>query len=107
VVWSGQTSCPAQWVELDLNGTLLRQAPVENCAYRFAYTADGHVYRQKQGSDQLLVLDQNTLTWKDTGASHGVHVSLLGADGNQLVFSPDGKGPELLQWFEQPNSPNP
>lgn len=66
-----------------------------------AFTSDGHLYWQKQGSGKLTVLDEHSPGWKDAGSSPGRN--LLGADGSRLVFSSTGAGPIGLQWFEQPS----
>jgi hypothetical protein len=65
-----------------------------------AFTADGHLYRKRDYKSALQVLSQTTSDWQDAGM---VELgSLLGAEGNSLVFSPGGKGPVTMQWFNQP-----
>jgi len=103
LAWSGKNSSTAEWIEMDLNGKLLRRLEIDNHkAYgSMAYTSDGHVYRRDPTSGRLLVLDRNLPEWKDAGTSPAAY--LLGADGNRLVFSGNEHGPIRLQWFEQPD----
>jgi len=104
LAWSGVTSSHGEWVELDLDGNLIRRVPMYDPRVgEIAFTPDGHLYRLKHGSKQLLVLDQTTSAWKDAGPSP--LPCLWGADGKQLVFSTYERGPIHLQWFEEPISP--
>jgi hypothetical protein len=107
LAWSGDSSKRGEWVELDLNGQLIRRVPVDDPhgAGKLAFTSDGHLYRvdpsgQPKTSGRLLVLDRTAPEWTDVGSSPAPF--LWGADGNQLVFSTFENGPIRLQWFAPP-----
>jgi hypothetical protein len=103
LAWSGENSSQSEWVELNLDGSLIRRVRMErgdDPNTHLAYTSDGRLFRQTFGSGNLQVLDQNTPEWKIAGSSPGKQ--LMGADGTLLVFSNSGLGPINLQWFEPP-----
>jgi hypothetical protein len=99
--FSGSNGSLNEWAELDLSGKLIRRIRLDQKEFtRMAFTADGHLYRKPDYKSALQVLSQTTSDWQDTGmAELG---SLLGADGNSLVFSQGGEGPVTMQWFNQP-----
>ncbi len=107
LAYSGKVGSSLEWVELDLNGNLLRRTPItQNDIAEFAFTSDGHLYwKKEQRSDTLRLLNNTTPDWQDVGPAPGHQ--LMGADGDQLVFTPGGAGPVDLQWFAQPTSKGP
>lgn len=105
LAWSGQDSTLTEWIELNLDGTLIRRVRLEGGGdpnINLAFTSDGHLYRKKVASADLEVLDRNDGEWKIAGKSPGR--KLMGADGPLLVFSDGGIGPIVLRWFEPPVS---
>jgi len=100
--WSGMNSSQNEWVELDLNGNLIRRVRLDEreSPVRLAFTSDGHLYRQINKQPDLQVLDQTTSDWRNAGPAPAG--KLWGSDGKSLVFSPNQQGPIVLQWFEQP-----
>jgi hypothetical protein len=99
--FSGSNGNLNEWVELDLSGKLIRRVRLDQEEFTpMAFTADGHLYRKTDYKSALQVLSQTTSDWQDAGmAELG---SLLGADGNSLVFSPWGKDQITMRWFNQP-----
>jgi hypothetical protein len=102
--FSGNYGNLNEWVELDFAGHLVRRVRLDQREFTpMAFTTDGHLYRKPDYKSALQVLSQATPEWQDAGmATLG---SLLGADGNSLVFSPPGAGPVTMQWFNQPAGP--
>jgi len=110
LAYSGKVGTSIEWVELDCNGNLLRRVPIslssDLVGSEFAFTSDSHLYwKKEQRSDRLLVLNNTTPDWQDAGLSPGRQ--LMGADGDQLVFTAGGAGPVDLHWFAQPTSKGP
>lgn len=107
LAYAGELGSSVEWVELDLNGNLLRRVPITvHGVAEFAFTTGGRLYWKKsQRSDQLLVLNTTTPDWLDAGPSPLFH--LIGADGDLLVYSKGGEGPVDLHWFAQPTSKGP
>jgi hypothetical protein len=101
LAFSGMTGSQNEWVELDLSGNLIRRIRLDQAEFtQMAFTADGHLYRKPGYKSAVQVLNQTTSNWQDAGmATLG---SLLGADGNYLVFTSGSKGPVTMQWFSQP-----
>jgi hypothetical protein len=102
LAFSGSDGSLNEWVELDLSGKLLRRVRLDEPEFTpMAFTADGRLYRKADHASALQMLNATTSEWQDAGvATLG---SLLGADGNSLVFSPThGIGPITMQWFRQP-----
>jgi hypothetical protein len=101
VAFSGHDGTLNEWVELDLSGQLMRRVRVDQPEFTpMAFTADGRLYRKPDPRSAVQVLSQTTSEWQDAGmAKLGW---LLGADGDSPVFSPDGLGPVMMQWFRQP-----
>lgn len=98
---SGEYGNLNEWVELDLSGKLTRRIRLDQREFTpMAFTADGHLYRKPDYKSALQVLSQTTSEWQDAGMA--MLGGLLGADGNSLVFSPSGKGPVTMQWFNEP-----
>lgn len=106
LAYSGQFGYMREWVELDLNGNLLRRVPITKPGLaEFAFTSDGHLYWRKEWrSGRLSVLSTTTPDWLDAGPSPFMH--LMGADGDLLVYS-KGLSPVDLHWFAQPTSKGP
>ena len=99
--FSGEYGNLNEWVELDLSGKLIRRIRLDRREHTpMAFTADGHLYRKPDYKSALQVLSQTTSEWQDAGMA--MLGELLGADGNSLVFSPSGKCPVTMQWFNQP-----
>ena len=103
LAYSGQTGASDEWIELDWNGNLLGRYRVDAAEFT-AFTADDHVYLTGPRGPKVrsvFTLDHASQTWKVTPQQ--APGTLMGADGNTLVYSV-GKnvGPILLQWFNQP-----
>lgn len=86
----GQESRPMlEWVETDLKGKELGRYDVPGA--RFALTQAGNIYAQLHG---VRVFERATSSWRPVpGMPDG---TLLGADGNSLVFNL--KGTNVLRW---------
>jgi len=78
-----------QLVETDLKGNELLRHDLPR-THDFALTRNGDFYGQIDG---LAVFDRATRKWRRVSRSHG---TLLGADGDNLVFLP--KGGNMLRW---------
>jgi hypothetical protein len=98
-------------IELDESGTVLGRMRLDNSALmQFALTSDGNLY----GWDAtlmpyggLVLLDPVKGTSKKL-ETPGRHYSLIGADGNNLVYrEPDGGPGDGMKaaWFPQPGKP--
>ena len=105
LAYSGTSSLNAEWVELDWDGNLLDRSRTDNVlphAVALAvFTADNHVYLA-ESNGEVYKLDSVSHTWK-TIPKHGAG-SLMGADGDSLVFGEVQANPVpiQLQWFPQP-----
>jgi hypothetical protein len=100
--FSGWNANLNEWVEVDLSGKLIRRVRLDQEFTPMAFTAEGHLYRKPDYKSALQVLSQTTSDWQDAGMTE--LESLLGADGNSLVFSPAGTGPVTMRWFNQPTA---
>jgi hypothetical protein len=102
LVYSGHTSDNREWVELDLNGTLLYRSRIDNIVRaptQAVFSADDHVYLQGEGKGELYTLNGASHTWKPIQNQGEM---LMGSDGNSLVYRKGCCGPVQLQWFDQP-----
>jgi len=103
--FSGSNGSLNEWVEIDLSGKLIRRLRLDQEEFTpMAFTADGHPYRKPNYKSALQVLSQTTSEWQEAGMEAGIGAlgSLLGSDGNSLVFSPTASGPITMQWFNRP-----
>lgn len=82
------------WLETDLDGKEIGRWPVTREYWGFALTLDGRAYGQDRAA--LTRLDHATGTW--TRISDTPSGRLLGADGNELVFS--DRGSNILRWVQ-------
>lgn len=101
--FSGSFGSLNEWVELDFSGSLIRRVRLDQGEFTtMAFTTDGHLYRKRDYKSNLQVLSASSSEWQEAGmATLG---SLLGADGNSLVFASGEKGPITMQWFNQPSN---
>jgi hypothetical protein len=102
LVLSGRTSDNQEWMELDLHGNLLRRLRTDGIIRSpilAAFTADDHAYLQGEGHGDLYAVDPESNTWR-LAQSQGA--TLVGADGNALVYRQPCCGLIRLQWFDQP-----
>jgi hypothetical protein len=104
LAFSGMTADRPEWLELDLDGTLLgrwqlgilaegdpvtRRMTFSRWVYSFAVTADGRLFAavsRSKTAGELQVFDRVTSTWKAADLVAPEHSSLVGAVGNDLVF---------------------
>jgi hypothetical protein len=68
---------------MDLTGKELGRWPIDIDGYPAAFTPQGTVYAQAVGG--IVVLDHSTGKWNRDASVSGE--TLLGADGNSLVFA--------------------
>jgi hypothetical protein len=89
-----------EWIELDLKGATVQRISLEGTRHPFAaFTADDHLYLQGNGTASLQTVDAATQSLKSVP---GQSATLMGSDGNRLVFRDSRLGAIQLQWFEQP-----
>lgn len=94
-----------EWIELDLRGNLIgRWKLPTRLRGGLGFTASGGLYVRLPEA-RWAVLDRNTATWKaldvdfPPGERPGI---LLGAEGDDLVFSVASPGNIRLRWFRPP-----
>jgi hypothetical protein len=97
----------AEWVEWDLNGTLLQRIPLRDdiSSLGRAFCGNGKLYAQfrvaeRANQSELRVLEGKTGKWLLVRANLPEQVVgyLLGADGDQLVYRVAGGGNLRLVW---------
>jgi hypothetical protein len=87
----GQTSQFPEWVELDLEGSLIGRWKVgEWNGSGYGYTEEGKLYSYPYNKDlkrgELKTFDRATSSWKPVESGPQPTGFLLGADGHSLVF---------------------
>jgi hypothetical protein len=96
-----------EWVEWDLNGTLLQRIPLagDPSSLGRAFGGNGKLYAQfrlteRGNQTELRVLESKTGKWLPARANLPEQVVgyLLGADGDQLVYRVAGGGNLRLVW---------
>jgi hypothetical protein len=101
---SGHSALANQvWIELGLDGHLIgKWALGRDLMGGFAFTSDARLCRQTRGKPMpgIECLDRDTSVWKNAGDAP-VSGILLGAQGDELVFS-DDKGVIRLYWVKVP-----
>ena len=93
-----------QWVEWDLDGNLIARISipdsVDGCS---AFTSSGRLYTvlwdPKHKVSNLAVLERATRAWRVLAERNE---TLLGADGEDLVFTKNTGGPIELVWVRAP-----
>lgn len=109
LAYSGDSGPAKEWVELDLNGKVIRRWTcerklAETYLDQVVLTTDGHLYAQgfdrEAKTHRLFQLDRASSKWKEVdGPPRG---NLYAADGEELVFTDILSGPIQLRWFSQP-----
>jgi len=102
---SGATSENPVWIELGLDGHVIGTWPMgRDLRGGLAFTSSGRLCRQTPAGKAKLsgieCLDRNSGSWKHAGDAP-VQGLLLGADGDELVFS-RGDGVITLHWAKIP-----
>jgi hypothetical protein len=101
LVYSGKTLAQSEWVEMDLNGNVLRRSRTDDLTSQVdvvAFTADDHVYLSGNRGE-LYTLDDSSSKWVSVPRQGDM---LVGADGTRLVYRQRVPRPIQLQWFERP-----
>ncbi len=104
-VISGKVDNQREWVELDLNGSVLGRWKLDpsNKFPGVTFTSDDrayvHRYNRDKKSNQTFRLNRTTSSWDLMSAPDE---PLYGADGDKLVFSTYSGNTMLLSWFSQP-----
>jgi hypothetical protein len=118
MLYPGDISNNPEWVELDLEGTLVGRWPLgpqstadpvtHNMTYQLAgvsFTADGRLFAQQEHCPQLhhcsyqvAMLDRATATWRPAPSAAALpkHSYLIGAEGANLVFENRTQGVHLF-----------
>jgi hypothetical protein len=102
LVCSENSSLNREWIDLDLNGRIIERLRIDRVVRSpatVAFTADDHVYLQGADLGTLFTIDTVLHALKPV-PNQGV--SLMGADGNKLVYQQACCGLIRLQWFNQP-----
>jgi hypothetical protein len=100
---SGQTSSENVWIELGLDGHLIGKWNMGRDLHGgLAFTSDARLCRQTPGKTVpgIECFDRRTGVWKNAGDAP-VSGVLLGAQGDELVFSRD-EGVIRLYWVKVP-----
>jgi hypothetical protein len=105
VAYYGATSDNRMWIELGLDGHLIGKWPMgRDLQGGLAFTSSARLCRQtapgKAKLSGIECLDRDTGSWKHAGDAP-VSGLLLGADGDELVFS-RGDGVITLHWAKIP-----
>jgi hypothetical protein len=77
-----QSTRPLEWIEVDLKGKVLGHWGVGAEWLPRAFTRSGALYTQS--GNEVLMLDRSTKAWRQVAGTPAG--SLLGADGDDLVF---------------------
>jgi hypothetical protein len=83
-----------EWIELDLEGTVINRPGQHRQFLPWALTDDGKIYA-KETVDNLVFLDRATGTWKTSGIPASGK-NFTGADGESLVFRNPSTG--MYEW---------
>jgi hypothetical protein len=92
------------WIELGLDGHLIGTwATGKDLLGGLAFTSDARLCRQtpRKPMPRIQCLDRDTGVWKDAGEAP-VSGVLLGAQGDELVFSDGDKDVVRLYWVKVP-----
>ena len=96
-----------EWVELDLEGNLIGRWPLPaRPGGGFAFTLSGDVYivtpRTADRARELLRLNRDAGAWDVMSEYPAARGLLLGAEGDDLVFTAPPTPGFRLQWFRAP-----
>jgi len=99
---SGKSGDSREWLELDFSGNVLKRLhldPIVRGPLSVAFTEDNHAYVQSAGAGPIFTVDESGKAWKLVANHKG---SLMGADGNSLVYRNNNTSIVRLQWYAQP-----
>ena len=91
-----------EWIEWNFDGQLISRTPLPEEPSGRAYTVSGKLYATLRDSQKLVVLDTQSQTWKPVPEPVERFKLLLGADGDELVFTTlnSSVGTAELVWFK-------